>query len=209
MPLQNRVDPSGQILSSPARGTLMGNRGTLHDAEKKVVKTHSVQRWIICVLKFKGRRRELMTPGKYTELFFLDEASALAAGHRPCQECQRERALEFKRYWALANRPEDPDGVLMPEMDRQLHHERIARRRKVTWQSSVEALPDGAFFEHDGQAYLVWEGNHWRWSFEGYHQSEPCGSRTVVNVLTPKSTVRALQAGFGPSVHRSITFPST
>lgn len=209
MPLQNRVDPFGQILSSPARGTLMGNRGTLHDAEKNVVKTHSVQRWIICVLEFKGQSRELMSPGKYTELFFLDEATALAAGHRPCQECQRERALEFKRHWALANRPDDPDAVRMPEMDRQLHHERIARRRKVTWQSPVAALPDGAIFEHDGQAYLVWDGNHWSWTFEGYQQAEPCGSRTVVDVLTPKSTVRALQAGFRPGVHRSITPPST
>lgn len=200
MPLQNRVDPWGQTQSSPARGTLMGNRGILHDVERNVVKTHSVQRWIICVLEFKGQRRELMSPGKYTELFFLDEASALAAGHRPCQECQRERALEFKRDWALANRPDDPDGVLMPEMDRQLHHERISRRQKVTWQSPVDALPDGAFFEHDGQAYLVWEGRHWRWSFEGYQRAEPCSSSEVVEVLTPKSTVKALLAGFKPEV---------
>lgn len=209
MPLQNRVTPWGQILPSQARGTLMGNRGTLHDAEKNVVKTHSVQRWIICVLEFKGLRRELMSPGKYTELFFLDEATALAAGHRPCQECQRERALEFKHCWALANRSDDPDGVLMPEMDRQLHHERISRRRKVTWQSPVDALPDGAFFEHDGQAYLVWGDCHWRWSFEGYHQAEPCGSKAVVDVLTPESTLRALLVGFRPNVHRSITSLAT
>ncbi|MGE4534498.1 hypothetical protein [Halomonas sp.] len=97
----------------------------------------------------------------------------------------------------------------MPDMDRQLHHERIARRRKVTWKSPADALPDGAFFEHDGQAYLVWEGRHWRWSFEGYQQVEPCSSKAFVEVLTPESTVRALQAGFRPDVHPSITPPST
>lgn len=155
MPLQNRVDPWGRILQSPARGTLMGNRGILHDDEQKVKKTQAHKSWVICVLEFKGNRRSLMAPGRYSELFFLDEATALAAGHRPCMECQRERAVEFKRCWALANRPDDPDGVLMPEMDRQLHHERIARRQKVTWQSPVDALPYGAFFEHEGQA-LKW-----------------------------------------------------
>ena len=204
MPLQNRVDPRGQILASPARGTLMGNRGNLHDAEQNVLKTHSVQRWIICVLEFKGLRRELMSPGKYTELFFLDEAAALAAGHRPCQECQRERALEFKHFWALANRPDDPGSVLMPEMDGQLHRERINRRQKVTWQSPVEALPDGVFFEHDGQALLVWQGAHWRWAFEGYEQAEPCRSGEVVEVLTPESTVRAFRAGFRPLSRLSL-----
>ncbi|WP_254276927.1 hypothetical protein [Halomonas sp. 3H] len=209
MPLQNRVAPWGQILSSPARGTLMGNRGILHDAEKNVVKTHSVQRWIICVLEFKGQRRELMSPGKYTELFFLDEATALAAGHRPCQECQRERALEFKHCWARANRPDDPDAVLMPEMDRQLHRERIARWQKITWQSPIDALPDGAFFEHDGQAYLVWEGRHWRWSFVGYQQAAPCSSEEEVEVLTPPSTVKALLTGFRPEVQLPLTYSAT
>lgn len=209
MSLQNRVDPWGQVLASPARGTLMGNRGIIHDEERSVKKTHAHQNWVICVLEFKGNRRSLMAPGRYTELFFLDEATALAAGHRSCMECQRERALEFKRSWAQANRPDDPGGVRMPEMDRQLHHERIARRRKVTWQSSIDALPDGALFEHVGQAYLVWEGSHWRWTFEGYQQAEPCGSKAVVEVLTPESAVRALLAGFRPNVHRSITSLAT
>ena len=209
MPLQNRVDPWGQVLASPARGTLMGNRGILHDDLRNVKKTHAHQNWVICVLEFKGNRRSLMAPGRYTELFFLDEATALAAGHRPCMECQRQRALEFKHCWVLANHSDDPGGVRTPEMDRHLHRERIARRRKVTWHSSVDTLPDGAFFEHDGQAYLVWESRHWRWSFEGYQQAAPCSSKEEVEVLTPPSTVKALLTGFRTEVQLPLTSSAT
>lgn len=200
MAMQNRVDPWGQILASPARGTLMGNRGILHDEERNVKKIHAHQNWVICVLEFKGRRRQLMAPGRYTELFFLDEATALAAGHRPCMECQRERAREFKHCWALANRQEAPDQVRMPDMDRHLHRERIHRRQKVTWQSPVDALPDGSLFEHGGQAYLVWGDTFRRWSFEGYRQAEIAMARDTVDVLTPRSVVRAFEKGFVPRV---------
>ncbi|MEQ6918215.1 hypothetical protein [Halomonas aquatica] len=200
MALQNRVDPWGQILASPARGTLMGNRGILHDDDQNVRKTHAHQNWVICVLDFKGKRRQLMAPGRYTELFFPDEATALAAGHRPCMECQRHRALEFKHYWALANRQEASDQVRMPDMDRHLHRERIHRRQKVTWQSPVDALPDGSLFEHGGLAYLVWKGTFWRWSFEGYQQAEPSFTRETVDVLTPRSVVLAFEQGFMPRV---------
>lgn len=200
MPLQNRVTPWGEILESSTRGTLMGNRGILHDDGRNVRKTHVHQNWVICVLEFKDKRRQLMAPERYTELFFLDEATALAAGHRPCMECQRQRALEFKHRWALANRPDGTGGVRMPEMDRQLHRERIRRRQKVTWQSMVDDLPDGACFEFERQAYIVWEGTIWRWSFEGYQLAEPCRSDEVVEVLTPASVVSAFRAGFRPVV---------
>ena len=103
MPRQNRVTPFGEIVASSARGTLMGNRGCLHDASGRIVRQTRVNAWIYCLLEFKGRHRAVMSPGKYTELFFLDEATALAAGHRPCFECQRPRAEEFMRCWGAAN----------------------------------------------------------------------------------------------------------
>ena len=200
MAMHNRVDPRGQILASPARGTLMGNRGVLHDDDRQIKKMHAHQNWVICVLEFKGKRRQLMAPGRYTELFFLDEATALAAGHRPCMECQRERALEFKRCWSLANRHEAPERVRMPEMDRQLHRERIHHRKKVTWESPLDALPDGSFFEREGQSSLVWRNAIWRWSFGGYQHTEAPITRDIVDVLTPHSVVQAFDQGFVPHV---------
>src|SRR6266513_3430279 len=103
MPLQNRVTPFGELVVTRARGTLMGNRGSLHDTERRIRRPFAVKRWIICVLEFKNRHRTVMTPGQYTELFFLDEATALAAGHRPCAECQRARFTIFRAHWAAAN----------------------------------------------------------------------------------------------------------
>src|SRR5688500_8008085 len=105
MPRQNRVTPFGELIAAPARGTLMGNRGCLHDGDQRIRRLFVGKRWIHCVLEFKGRRRQVMAPGRYTELFFLDESTALAAGHRPCAECQRDRYLEFRRCW-MAGRGE-------------------------------------------------------------------------------------------------------
>ena len=103
MSRQNRGTPFGDIIATPARGTLMGNRGCLHDNQGHIIRPYQLKRWIIYQLEFKGRRRQIMTPGKYTELFFLDEATALAAGHRPCVECSRPRFTEFVAAWAEAN----------------------------------------------------------------------------------------------------------
>src|SRR5512141_2915473 len=103
MPRQNRVTPFSKLIATPARGTLMGNRGALHNDQGQIRRQFQGQRWIICLLEFKGRRRSIMMPGQYTELFFLDEATALAAGHRPCAECQRERFNLFREFWAAAN----------------------------------------------------------------------------------------------------------
>src|SRR5919204_6549006 len=103
MPRQNRVTPFGEIVATPERGTLMGNRGVLHDGEGRIRRPWQLRRWLVCVLDLKGRKRRVMTPGRYTELFFLDEATALAAGHRPCAECRRARFLAFCSAWGTAN----------------------------------------------------------------------------------------------------------
>src|SRR5688500_3677085 len=127
MPFQNRVNPFGMIVADPARGMLMGNRGCLHDVHNHPVRQYESRRWIICVLDFKGRKPAPMPPGQYTSLFFLDEASALAAGHRPCAGCQRERFTDFRRHWAAAN--PGLAGSLMPSVDTidaALHRERIS-----------------------------------------------------------------------------------
>src|SRR5215472_8961722 len=148
MPLQNRVGPSGDILAVTARGTFMGNRGgAIHNEKREIVRQYASRRWIACVLEFKGRRRTVMSPNRYTELFFLDEAVALAAGHRPCAECRRARFKEFSSAWQAWS------GVRhrAQEMDSDLHAARIdSRRRKVTFDASLDSLPDGCFVELDG-----------------------------------------------------------
>ena len=115
MPRQNRVTPFGELIATESRGTLMGNRGCLHDDQQRIRRAFACKRWIICVLEFRGRRRAVMTPGRYTELFFLDEATALAAGHRPCAECQHARYLLFRETWAAAN--PDLSGGASPSAD--------------------------------------------------------------------------------------------
>src|SRR5919201_7096583 len=154
MPLQNRVTPFGELIATPARGTLMGNRGCLHDATRRIRRPFAVKRWIICLLEFKGRHRKVMTPGQYTELFFLDEATALAAGHRPCAECQRARYTLFRRHWAAANGRRQPPSA--DEMDSVLHTERLdARRRKRTYTEMLSRLPVGVMVaEPGGRAHL-------------------------------------------------------
>ena len=126
MPTRNRVTPFGEILATPERGTMMGNRGILHDAEGRIRRAWQVKRWLLCVLEFKERHRTVMTPNRYTELFFLDEAVSLAAGHRPCAECRRPRYHAFRAAWGVP--PPSAD-----EMDRALHPARIdASRAKVS-----------------------------------------------------------------------------
>jgi len=209
VPLQNRVTPFGTIERSPARGMFTGNRGCLHDANKQLVREYQVRRWIICVLEFKGRRAELMRPGYYTHLFFLDEATALAAGHRPCAECQRERFNDFRGHWAAAN--PDVAGGSAPRadlIDSVLHQERVAggraraARRKVTYQERLGNLPDGAFvtLADAGPALLVLGGRVYPWSHAGYGDPIALSADTVVSVLTPRSTVRALAHGYTPVI---------
>ena len=205
MPRQNRVTPFSSIVAVSARGTLTGNRGCLHDDQQNIRRQFQGERWIICLLDFKGRKRKLMTPGHYTELFFLDEATALAAGHRPCAECQRERFTRFRELWAAAN-PELA-GASRPAatlMDAAIHRERTApiddgNRSCI----SIKNLPDGVFVTDDGRtAYLIRSGTPLRWSPGGY--GVPAAPlHYPVQVLTPGSIVRTLAAGYSAAIHRS------
>ncbi len=204
-PLQNRVDPYGRLQAVAARGTLMGNRGVLHDDAARVVAAWRSPRWITCTLSFKDRWREVFTPRRYSELFFLDEATSLAAGHRPCAECRRERFNEFRAAWAAG----DPErSAAQPpkadEIDRALHTERVSRGGdKKTFDASLASLPAGVIVEHEGRPWLYRDGKVRPWSFTGYGKAASLPAATRVRVLTPRSIVRAMCAGFVPGVHES------
>ncbi len=209
MAYQNRVDPCGQIVATAARGTLMGNRGCLHDQGEQPIRQYQSRRWIICVLDFKGRTRRPMPPGHYTSLFFLDEASALAAGHRPCAECQRERFNLFRSDWFAANAallgslPHSVDTI-----DRILHGERISNERfqrnktKRTYPEQLDQLPNGSFIllQAAGIPYLVLGDTLRPWHFEGYGQPIARPS-ALVHILTPRSIVQTLAYGYIPTLH--------
>jgi hypothetical protein len=205
MPLQNRVSPSGELFRSSARGTFMGNRGgSLHNAQREIVRQYKSRSWITCQLEFKGRRREVMAPGLYTELFFLDEATALAAGHRPCAECRRERFNAFKVAWKRWSVRDESKPPLVHEMDVELHRARIGRRReKITYESSIDSLPDGCFIRLDGSIYLVREQWLLLWSPEGYAKRVDRHHDRVVTVLTPGPIVECLRQDYIPGVHES------
>jgi len=205
MPRQNRVTPFGDLVATPDRGTLMGNRGHLHDAEGRIKRAWQLKRWIACVLAFKGRWRQVMTPGRYTELFFLDEATALAAGHRPCAECQRQRFNAFRTAWRSAH-PAAPLPTAV-EIDCQLHAERVGPdRSKRQFDAPLAELPDGVFVRLVGWgdgAYLVWKGGLLAWSPGGYTTRIDRPEKAEVAVLTPASTVATIRAGYAPEIHPS------
>ena len=198
MPLQNRVDPYGEICFSAQRGTLMGNRGRLHNDQREIVRNHLGKRWIICLLEFNGRHQELMRPGRWTELFFLDEATALAAGHRPCAQCQYQRFKEFLKCWKAGNQQQDID---LQGLDDILHGERTGKNAPL---SHLRDLPEGVFIEYKNQPFLFHNGRLWAWSFAGYQAAQAIPTDTEVKTLTPYSIIRAIKAGFQPGVHPSI-----
>jgi hypothetical protein len=203
MPLQNRVDPCGALRAAEERGAWMGNRGVLHDASQRVVAAWRLRRWITCVLSWKGLRREVFAPNRYSELFFLDEATALSAGHRPCAECRRPRYVEFRSAWDAARRGRDaaPRFVRADAIDRVLHAERLDRKgRKKTYRAVLSSLPDGTMVEHAGSPHLIWRGKLRPWSFGGYGPGVSLAPDEEVNVLTPRSIVGAIRAGFVPQV---------
>jgi hypothetical protein len=186
----------------------MGNRGILHDHEGGIQRQWALRRWILCVLEFKGRHRTVMSPNRYTELFFLDEATGLAAGHRPCAECQRRRYHEFRTAWT-ALKPGDGSSYLRfaDEIDARLHADRLdPARAKRTFTASLADLPDGVFItrlgEHD-RACLILGDSLFVWSPGGYRERLPREQAEVVTVLTPRSIVAAIRAGFSPQVHSS------
>jgi hypothetical protein len=202
MPLENRVDPFGNLIRSAARGTMMGNRGgVLHNADREIVRSYKSRRWIACVLEFRGRYRVVMSPNRYTELFFLDEAVAFAAGHRPCAECRRARYNAFKSAWKLAHRMDEPP--LADEMDRELHPARIEKRKKATYEAALRSLPDGCFVQIEGFAYLVLSGALLLWTPEGYARREVRPTDLMLTVLTPEPIVRCFREGYGPEIHES------
>jgi len=209
VPRQNRVTPFGDLIATPERGTLMGNRGgCLHDAAQRIVRPFASRRWIICLLEFKGRQRSIMTPDRYTELFFLDEATALAAGHRPCAECQRSRYELFREHWAAANR--DAAANARPsadDMDRVLHAERLgAGRAKHTYRDRLSRLPVGVMVADDEhRAFLVHNSGLLRWTPGGYAGRESRGEDVELSVLTPRSVVRAIARGLPVGLHPSAS----
>ncbi len=209
MPLQNRVTPQGDIVAHAARGLMMGNRGgALHDAHRTLHRRRWVSKqWICCRLAFNDRHRQVMAPGQYTELFFLDEATALAAGHRPCFECRRADAVAFATLWAKVH---GRDGrASAPEMDAILHPERVdARGDKVTYTASLASLPDGTFVRHEGQPMLVMGAGLHLWAPDGYRPPLPRPGNIDAEVLTPRTIVAVLTAGFAPAIHPSTTAAS-
>jgi hypothetical protein len=206
MPLQNRVDPWGKLNAVSAKGALLGNRGILHNDNKEIVTQWRSKAWITCQIEFKGRESPAFAPDSYSQLFFVDEATAFAAGHRPCAECRRERFNEFKAAWMDANHDllqgENPTIV---DIDKVIHTERVSDEKlKRTYAEKLGSLPAGTMIEVDGSPLLVWRGKLMRWSFEGYSKSGVLlPSSTVVQVLTPASVVRVFASGLTPQVHLS------
>lgn len=203
--LQNRVNPWGNLCLVTDRGTRMGNRGILHDESSHIVRPWAHKGWVICLTEFNGiSRPKPFSKGNYSELFFLDEATGLAAGHRPCWYCQRKRNKLFKDAWIKGNVPDEKrDAITMEQIDRVLHSERVAPNRgKKTYAATLADLPFGAIFECDAQAFLVDHHRCYRpWSFAGYGAPNAIDPTMSVNVLTPASVVRACQSGFSPEIH--------
>jgi hypothetical protein len=207
MPLQNRVTPAGEIVADGGRGLMMGNRGCLHGQGRQLgISRWRSQLWICCVLDWKGVRRDPMPPGRWTALFFLDEATALAAGHRPCAYCRRRDFLDFAEAWRVARRLGRRPWA--KEIDPVLHRERVDRfRRQVTYRAPAAGLPDGVMIRTGGCTGLLLAGQLRPWSFRGYGAPAKAGLPGAVEVLTPPSTVAAIAAGYRPLVHPTALPP--
>ncbi len=200
MPLQNRVTPTGDIIATPHRGMFTGNRGIIHDPATKTLlrKRWSTPAWLTCVCQFRGRRREVMAQRSWTELFFLDEATAFAAGHRPCFYCRRDDANRFRSAWEKGNRVHD---ARMHDIDAVLHHERLdhGKKRMHTLAVPIAQLPDGAMIQEGEESFLVTQGKVLLWSPAGYTRA--ARQPDQAKLLTPPSTLRALKAGYQPVLH--------
>jgi hypothetical protein len=202
MPLQNRVDPFGELFPDPARGTFMGNRGgRFHtDTRTLTARRWASRQWICCVLAFKGRHREVWGRS-YTELFFLDEPTAFAAGHRPCFECRRHDAESFAESWRVAHElRRQPRAAAM---DQVLHRERVQGRVKRRHSRAIDGLPDAAFIALDDAAFAVRGDALLRWTPTGYDARVRRPRGGMVDVLTPPSILGVLSAGYQPRWHAS------
>lgn len=204
MSLQNRVTPAGEIVADPGRGLLMGNRGCIHGPDRRLGAARwRSKAWICCVLVWRDRQRDPMPPGRWTALFFLDEATALAAGHRPCAYCRRHDFLAFAEAWRQATgTPQRPRAA---EMDAVLHAQRVEprTRRKPTSPARAGTLPDGVMIRHHGHPALLEKGLAHPWSFTGYLPPTPLKPHEQVDLLTPPATVATLAAGYRPLLHPS------
>jgi hypothetical protein len=202
VPLQNRVTPLGEIVAIPQRGMFTGNRGIIHDPRTRTLLSRrwTTKAWIVCAREYKGVRRAVMGGRSWTELFFLDEATALAAGHRPCFFCRREAAERFRTAWVAGNGGERPYAAGMDEV---LHRERLENgcKRLHPLPSPIDELPDGVLVATGAASYLIAGGRTFRWTETGY-QKHRC-SLGGVKLVTPPSTVRALCAGYRPILHPS------
>lgn len=180
----------------------MGNRGILHNARQEIVRDWQVRRWIACRLEFRGRHRQVMTPGSYTELFFLDEAAALADGHRPCAECRHADYVAFQNAWLLAF--PDVSRPTADSMDAVLHAERRLRAYlKRTHQMELAGLPDGTYVALEQEPWLVLGNRLLQWSAEGYLDRLQRPDGGTIAVLTPPSVVAVLRTGYRPGLHAS------
>jgi len=201
MPLQNRVTPTGDIIATPHRGMFTGNRGIIHDpATKTLTRRWASRAWLTCLCEFRGWRREVMGGRSWTELFFLDEATALAAGHRPCFFCRRDDANRFRAAWEEDN---GVKGALARDIDAVLHRERLAggKKRLHALLVPLDELPDGAMVQAGNESHLIVQGRALAWSPAGYRETQNALQGAML--LTPPSTLRALSAGYRPVLHPS------
>jgi hypothetical protein len=199
MPRQNRVTPYGELIAVPDRGTFWGNRGALLDRDGRLARYSRGQAWAICVLSFKGRRRQQWIPGRLTELYFLDEATGLAAGHRPCGECRYRDYQAFKRAWSA-----DGSSPGAPEIDARLHHDRLTGPGvRRTYRAPLAGLPAGTMVDIGGAPWLVHDGRLLAWTPGGYLARPVEAPDGPVTVITPRATVAALAAGYRPALHPS------
>jgi hypothetical protein len=202
MPLRNRVDPSGEIRAVPARGEFFGNRGCIHNDRGEIIRRAQVRRWIVCLTEFKGRRRPLLRPGHYTELFFLDEVTAFAAGHRPCFECRRSAARAYAERFAEHHGLADPK---VDAIDALLDAERTVPAddpSRLLDHGALTALPDGAMVRADDRFLAAREGLFLPWSFDGYGAPvRPDALPGPIFRVTPPSTLAVLARGYRPAFH--------
>jgi len=205
MPLRNRVSPLSELVADSARGLVYGNRGCLHDETGRIRRRYNGKRWIACRLEFRGwRRKTLLQPGRFTELFFLDEATAFAAGHRPCALCRREDYLRFGRIWHEVH----PGQAGADAIDAQLHAERVApgSREQLRHPALLDELPDGTFVVRSGVPWLVVGAELLRWTPAGYVDARPRPAGEEAVLITPPSLVAVLRTGWSsvvPLLHPS------
>ena len=199
---QNRVDPFGNIIRTPERGLWLGNRGVIHNERQEIIRPFKIKAWITCALHYRDRHREIMQPDKWTELFFLDEATAFSAGHRPCFQCRYKAHRHFKMLW-IAGNPQHGFTMKTPvaEIDAILHSERISSNKtKVIREDDLADMPGGTFVIYNDLPYLVNENKLHQWTAGGYKDPVDFPGVGKLKILTPCSVVNMFRAGYAPHI---------